>query len=245
MSQWIFMVAALVFAPLANAVESYQLFERYEIERRNFQKEVAEFGKNYVTKKVAERNAYELAALKDSARPNPHSNRADVVPADLLEEIYYNVANNPVTSLAAYNKYDPTDRGIGFCFGRAMNVHLEALFQGVSKNSIRKLWALGQLRTGSTGWRYHVTTLLKGEKGWMAVDPIFGYVMTVEQWYRRMQSFDTDGLMRLYVTEPEKFGPSSTKYHDSLLIHPIYNNYFMDLMAYYRERTRQPRERRP
>jgi hypothetical protein len=184
------------------------------------------------------------ALLRSLERPitNSTPNRAGEIDLTVARQIYRGVKNHPVASLDHIYKYDP-EGGIGFCFGRAMTVHLEALYRGVSNSAIKKLWALGSLASGETSWRYHVTTLIKGpDTTWYAIDPIFPGVMTAEQWYQRMKGdFDhVNGKMKLYVTDASKFGPAGGKYHPMGLDDAIYNDYFDDLMKSYKENGHKP-----
>jgi hypothetical protein len=238
-------LAVATTSSISFAIESYQLFERYGIERNQYARDLQKAGgKQVVAEKVKQRNLYELAGLDNRAADIRYPDRINIVSEELAGQLYAAVNTNPVASLSHYSKYDPQDLGIGFCFGRAMTAHLEALYLGISKDSIKKLWALGNLQTGSNRWRYHVTTVVKGEHGWVAIDPIMGSVLTIAQWYENMRGYDSDGQMRLYVTAAEKFAPSSKKYHNSELLDPYYNAYFVDLMKYYAERTRANRGRR-
>jgi hypothetical protein len=166
---------------------------------------------------------------------NEYPRSAAHVDEQIASEILDGVMNHPVASLRVIRKYDPKG-GIGFCFGRAMTVHLESLYRRLSKSAIRKMWAIGDLRTGDMMWRYHVTTILKGPGNeWYAIDPIWGSVLTVRQWYDSMKSFDHDGKMKIYVTPASKFGPGSGKYAKGDLMDPFYNSYFNDLLKHYRQ----------
>lgn len=152
-------------------------------------------------------------------------------------EILRSVMNNPIASLNAIEKYDP-EGGIGFCFGRAMTAHLESLMYGLAKPAIKKLWAVGDLRTGDTEWGWHVTTIVRSRTGgWYTIDPIFGTVLTVEQWYREMQRMDYDGKMMLYVSDAPQFAPDGSTYQMDDLLMKSYNQYFRDLMGYFRKKN--------
>lgn len=104
--------------------------------------------------------------------------------------LFQNAVNHPVAKLSKENikKYDP-DGIIGFCFGRAMTVHLLARKMGVSSTSLKKMFVIGDLRSGKDPeWRFHVTTLVKNEKGeWFAVDPIMKGPMDVRDWIKTVQ----------------------------------------------------------
>lgn len=157
------------------------------------------------------------------------------------DELYRRVSTNPVASLFAVSKYDPKNSGIGYCFGRAMTGHLEALFNmNVKNSSIRKLFAMGSLITGSTKWGWHVTTIVKSsEGGWWAIDPIYGSVCTVDQWYQWMLTrFNPSHDLVLLHDNAMRLGPSSDRYALRQINHPDYNNYFKDLLGIYKEKFR-------
>ena len=118
-----------------------------------------------------------------------------------------------------------------------MTAHLELLNSGVQKDKIRKLWAVGSFQAGGNNWRYHVTTIVKGDDGqWWAIDPIFGTPVSAKEWYRKMKGFDVGGDMILFTSEAKRFGPSSPdQYNRPHLNLDAYNNYFNDLLKSYRE----------
>src|SRR5438128_1426530 len=56
--------------------------------------------------------------------------------------LFTQAVNNPVANVEMLFKYDP--KGIvGFCFGRAMTVHLIARRMGLKDSSLRKLFIIG------------------------------------------------------------------------------------------------------
>jgi hypothetical protein len=154
-----------------------------------------------------------------------------------INKLFRKVNDNPVASLMKVDDYSVNTPGMGYCFGRATTAHIKAIGSGLDKNSVRKVWALGELKTGSTTWRYHVTTIVRDSQGkWHAIDPIFGRPMSVEQWYKEMKKFDSKGDMRIFDTPANRFGPSSpAKYSPHVLKDKVYENYFTDLMKSFRE----------
>ncbi|MBI4424666.1 MAG: hypothetical protein HY554_13115 [Elusimicrobia bacterium] len=97
-------------------------------------------------------------------------------------------------------RYDPTGV-IGFCFGRAMAVHLLARKLGLAEDSIAKLFVVGDLRSGADPeWRFHVATLVRGSDGtWHAIDPIMDGPLTARQWVERVhQGWDAGRLAKFY-----------------------------------------------
>ncbi len=128
----------------------------------------------------------------------------------LQRQALFNAASqHPVTRLDRLNFYDPKGE-IGFCFGRAMAVHLLArkTFQ-LDSDSIKKLFIIGDLRSGQNPeWRFHVTTLVQGgsravsEPVWYAIDPIMDGPMKLEDWVKKVRgTWDRKNKARLYRVE--------------------------------------------
>ncbi len=154
-----------------------------------------------------------------------------------INQLFRKVSDNPVASLSRVDDYSVNTPGMGYCFGRATTAHIKALGSGLNKQSVRKVWALGDLKTGDINWRYHVTTIVRDTNGkWHAIDPIFGRSMSVEDWYKEMKKFDSKGDMRIFDTPAQRFGPTSpSKYSPQVLKDSSYENYFTDLMKSFRE----------
>jgi hypothetical protein len=163
-----------------------------------------------------------------------------------IENLFRSVEDHPVASLRAYDKYTKNSPGMGFCFGRATAAHLKALQNGVHKDSIRKIWAVGTLESGDTSWRYHVTTVVRNKSGdWIAIDPIMGRPIKLETWYKEMKGMDVAGNMRLFETTPERAGPSSTRAYNNRMFHdPVYEDYYKDLMVEFRKEAKQKLEKK-
>ena len=129
----------------------------------------------------------------------------------LIHSIWNETKNDPVARLDRLSHYDP--EGLtGFCFGRAMAVHLKARAAGIHPDSIKKQFIVGDLKsslTAPTEWRFHVTTLIKSDHGvWYAVDPIFNQLMDADQWVRH-----TRGLWdQWHFQDPNTFGEQSQVY---------------------------------
>ena len=158
---------------------------------------------------------------------------------------------NPVVSLNQYNKYDPKNEGIGFCFGRAMFVHLELVQRGLDTRSIKKAFVVGSMQTpDGARWGWHVTTIAQskdatGNELWLAIDPIVGKVIEVGQWYKTMrESYSTDKKLKLYITHPTRFGPRGS-YDEVQIRNAFYNKYFSDMMDWFDKESRAGRYSTP
>ncbi|MGZ3691553.1 MAG: protein-glutamine glutaminase family protein, partial [Pseudobdellovibrio sp.] len=187
-----------------------------------------------------------IKALNDWPTETANAKRLSGLDNKQIKELYAKVENNETAGLCNINKYDPNGE-IGFCFGRATTAHIEALRAGISKDQVRKVWAVGHFKTGSAEWRYHVTTIVRNTEGrWIAIDPIFDRPIPVEQWYKEMQGFDVENNMRLFSTRAERFGPDEgAKYTPGQLKASYFNNYFKDLMEGFRRQNSDLRLRRP
>ena len=161
--------------------------------------------------------------------------------------VHMQASINPVVSLASYHKYDPNDRGIGFCFGRAMFVNVMLQYLKLDRDSIKKAFVVGPMDTGTgTTWGWHVTTIAQskdenGRERWLAIDPITG-VKSLWAWYEEMRkNYSTDGRLKLYITYAGKFGPSPGNYDEIGLKNPFYNKYFKDMMSWFEAESKAGR----
>jgi hypothetical protein len=135
------------------------------------------------------------------------ANRKAGLNREEIRRLYDRVSNHPVAAQCHLHKYDKDGR-MGYCFGRATAAHLEAIEAKVQKESIRKIWAVGPMKTGSTNWQYHVTTLVRDDQGvWQAIDPIMWRPIPLQQWVTKMKSFSTDSSLTFFVTDPKRGFP--------------------------------------
>lgn len=143
---------------------------------------------------------------------------------------------NDVVSLDKYSKYDKDNKGIGFCFGRAMFIHLYLAINGVHRANIKKAFIVGPMSRGA--WAWHVTTIVQsrdknGKEIWLAIDPVAGEVMDVRDWYAHWQNSSDDGKLRLFIAESGKFGAGPSRYDERGISNSFYNNYFTDMMKWF------------
>jgi hypothetical protein len=178
----------------------------------------------------------------NSQQFNPHFNRDDkkaqFMTKSTAEKALQAALYNPVVNLYMTQKYDPDNRGIGFCFGRAMFIDLYLSINNFNRGSIKKAFVVGPMRTGSSTWAWHVTTIVQskdrsGKEIWLAIDPIMDKVMEITAWYKETLKLSTDGKLRLYITEAGKFAQIPTRYDYQTFNHPYYNNYFRDMLQWF------------
>ncbi|MFM6929667.1 MAG: hypothetical protein ACKOX6_14460 [Bdellovibrio sp.] len=189
-----------------------------------------------------------LKQMKDLAEAKPQGTRKANLDAKEAKALYEEVTRHPVARLLNVKKYDPNSQ-MGFCFGRAMTAHLEALSRGVAKESIRKVYVVGAMKAlvGDIVWQFHVATAVKSsDGGWWVIDPFFGKAVKLEQWYDRMYSHDTKGTLRLYVTDSNRLGATSGGgYRKGHLMMDFYNGYFKDLFKYYSLKAKNEVPKKP
>lgn len=126
--------------------------------------------------------------------------------------------NHPVAGPAFTKKYDhqPTGIGngeIGFCFGRAMTVHLGARRMGLSDSSIQKIFIAGNLKNNKVRWRFHMATLVRdSDRNWRVVDPVAAsaggsLVSSPGEWMTTIKNHydlpDGKDESKFYVTTPD------------------------------------------
>jgi hypothetical protein len=171
---------------------------------------------------------YQYAFEKDARR-------AGSISLDQAQMIMKTVEKNPVVSMDVLDQYD--HENIGFCFGRATFIHLELLRRGVQKEAIKKVFAVGPMKSFEISWQFHVTTIVKGTEGrWWAIDPYVGKVISVEDWFDRINLASTNGKLRFYLIQPGKVGPTGGIYEikNGGLFDPFYRNYFKDMFEYFK-----------
>jgi len=131
--------------------------------------------------------------------------------------IYDLVASGHVTSIGALSKYDP-DHQTGFCFGRAMAVHLLSHRIGLAEESIKKLFIVGCLGSGGkTEWRFHVATMVKGDDGgWHALEMnVAKGPLTVQEWVAEMHRvWDPEKKARIYAASPSWVMPDVSTFRE-------------------------------
>ncbi len=138
-------------------------------------------------------------------RLNSEPAQLDALSPAQRRAVWTEAFKHPVAGLddpAKMAKYDPAGI-IGFCFGRAMAVQLLARKLGLGSDSIRKLFVVGDLRSGNTPeWRFHVTTLVKSKDGeWWAIDPIMGGPISMADWIAAVRKgWDRGHKAKFYLT---------------------------------------------
>ena len=125
-----------------------------------------------------------------------------------IKRLYRKVAKHPVGDYEKVEKYDPEDR-FGFCFGRAMIAHMEAINTRLAKENIRKIWAVGNMKWDGASWDYHVATMVRAKKGkWYVIDPILDVPVSLKTWMSEIKDMDSDDRLQFYVTNANRWGPT-------------------------------------
>lgn len=210
------------FHPLSAEVN---LYDQYEKDLK---------GGHAAVETVAKQNASVFAKLK-AWTPQASEDRAEGITLAEARQLLTDAMNDKIIGKKSEKKYDPAGN-IGFCFGRAMWLHLELLQRGVSKDSIFKAFVIGPMSYANIMWQFHVATIVRNSEtgGFLVIDPEFGQVLSLENWFAQNMNLSTDKKLRLYVTEPSKFGASADDYDKYALNDKWYNSYFKDMLAYFR-----------
>ncbi len=189
--------------------------------------------------RVLDQTSASVKSLAAAARPGS-TWRASISMRE-AQDLYRWLENHKVAGSSQILKYDP-DVQIGFCFGRAAAVHLQALRQPTRlfPNSVRKIWVIGPMEGG---WGHHVATLVHindGEHlGFYAVDPVTYGVVSARNWMETVtREYKLNEPLMFFVTDPSRFGPFPGKYTKMDLFGPergdknvdAYRGYFDDLM---------------
>lgn len=210
------------------------LFARYgrDTQGKNVEEVVAESLANYEAFIKLDVNSQALSGyyFKDQEKPK-------FIKKEIAQIVLKEVSENKVVSMYYHSKYDPGNKGIGFCFGRAMFSNVYLAQAGFDRGSIKKAFVIGPMSKGSWGW--HVTTIaqsqVNGKEVWITIDPVTNKIQDVKQWYKEMQKMSDDGKLKLYIAEAGKFGAGPSNYNEDSISHPFYNNYFKDMRQWFAE----------
>lgn len=119
--------------------------------------------------------------------------------------------------------YDP-DNTTGFCFGRAIIGHMEALARGVHPDAIKKIWIAGDMKE----WGHHVAPIVKAKEGWLVLDTNIGRPVTTEEWqeyYRPFKAAKAKEVM-MFVTQGGRFGPYDAEAYSAINLFNTTGNTF-------------------
>ena len=158
--------------------------------------------KNLSPEKIQESNKKTLELLENSLETDTPDGYTNYLTKEELDLIYKELAQDKVH--LNHSCYDPKGT-IGFCFGRATIVHMEALIRGVNPDAIRKIWIAGDMKQ----WGHHVATMIKGEKGWYVIDTNNGKPVLAKDWLAFYQPFKNKNAkdIMVFVTRADRFGP--------------------------------------
>ena len=165
--------------------------------------------------------------------------RKQYITYNQAEELLQQLHDNPVTDLENSLTYDPESK-YGFCFGRATAVWLNALEAGIDKDSIKKIFLMGPMKTSGIDWQFHVVTAIRSKDNfserWLVIYPNLDYPVTVQEFYKFFKKFNSNGRLRVVVSEPQRLVPSSTEKfgpmdYKNIENDYLYNKYFQDLLS--------------
>ncbi len=198
--------------------------------------------------KVRELNFATLTSL-NSYIPLQQSHRAQTISWLDGFKLLSATFNHPVVGYEQVTKYSRENEEMGYCFGRAMYIHLTLLKMGLQKESIQKIWAVGPMKSTSSpeiSWGYHVATIaFSKEEGWIVLDANEANPLKVEDWMNAFTPLSLDQKLRFYITDANKQALYTDKYSPYLLGLNLsreddwFKNYFVDMLASVRTESLQ------
>ncbi len=183
--------------------------------------------------------------------PQVSSGRVSGITFEQGQLLMSKLINDPLNT-DPEKQYDPEGE-LGFCFGRALKLHLDLLRYGVNKESIKKIFVVGPMNVPGQVWQFHVATIVKdlNSNDWWALDTNLKKPVLVDDWMKQYQRFRTDRTFRLfrspliditkslrfYITQPQKIGPSGWEYNiqQGGLFDAFYNGYFKDMFKSFKK----------
>lgn len=175
-----------------------------------------------------------MAYTPDQRNPNRSHSITFREANAIHQSIYENKAAHPSKT----GEYEKKGAGIGYCFGRSMYYHLMFLKKGLQKESIKKIWAVGLMKTATVNWGFHVATMVyTRDNGWMVIDSNHHDPISVERWMENYSKYSPKKDLRFYISSPEKFSVNTGKYERSQLGLDIsrdvdwFQHYFKDMMT--------------
>lgn len=164
------------------------------------------------------------------------------LPLFRIEEIFQSIKSRKVIqkSCGEVNSYDPHNQ-VGFCFGRAMLSHFEALKYKVDKRSILKIWLVGDFKNAH--WNHHVAVTLRGDDdNWYVLDPLFEQTFTIKE-YLDLFNNKFGNRLALVPSSPKRFLSAKAikdsryagyekkhLYHDFSSLEIFWKEFFTDLI---------------
>ncbi|MBP9681009.1 MAG: hypothetical protein KBD76_06365 [Bacteriovorax sp.] len=125
------------------------------------------------------------------------------IPYVTLEEakkVYQSIIDSSV--VVNKSAYDPNGNE-GYCFGRAIIGHVEAIAHGLDPRAVKKIWTVGNW----SHYPFHVAILLKGKEGWYAIDRAYLGVVSAQEWIERSipSEISGDRPNMIFVTDGDRF----------------------------------------
>lgn len=168
-----------------------------------------QFYKDFVSPKTDEQIIDLNYAMIDEMDKIPFSSTKETTKED-IQAILDNVRSKEFIqkSCGRVNEYDPNNQ-VGFCFGRAMATHLEALKNRIDKQSILKLWLVGEFENAH--WNHHVAVILRAnDRKWYVLDPLFSRIFTTSEYvslFNRQYGY----RLAMVPTNPKRFLSAKSK----------------------------------
>lgn len=194
---------ASVFSKALTVKELEQLYGHesfFSIQSRLDSSEITQHNKNLL--KVLKKNP-EFKNAQQNVTEVSKKQASDLYKAMKKSNVYENEI--------CYTRPDVT---VGYCFGRAVVVHTEAILRGVDPGAIKKIWVVGDLGH----WGHHVATMVRGSnEKWYVIDEVTG-VVTVEDWISALSTMKKRGAKTpmFFVSQAERVGPYNAQTYNMM-----------------------------
>lgn len=236
-----------IFILNAYGSNCYQSLNRFisKVYDKDINLDKMDLNMQFYQKYVREKSDQEISALNSSMLNElnnlPYNPKREIS-ANEIEELFQVVKGKNVIkkSCAAVNEYDPHNQ-VGFCFGRAMFSHLEALKFKIDKELILKFWLVGEFENAH--WNHHVAVGVRGnDKKWYIVDPLFDQIFLAEH-YLEIFNSKFGNRLALVPSSPKRFLSAKAikddnyagyqkrhLYHDFSSLQIYWKEFFTDLL---------------
>lgn len=191
---------------------------------------------------VAELNEQSMNML-GKFEPNDSSDRRlDAVTKELAFAALRSIDRHPVVGIEAAARYEQPGTSIGFCFGRGCYEDKLFMRLGVDRDSVKKIWATGTMRSGDINWDFHIGYAVRATDGnWYVVDNVPGNhrILDYRAWAENFKAENADQDLRIYITDGDKFTASLGRYDKVQMGFYLprdqdwYRGYFQDLIAWF------------
>lgn len=180
-------------------------------------------------KSIKAANTHVQSLLKGPLEATKVNGKTHYVTMEEAQTILDSIENSKVNR--DHYCYDP-DNTTGFCFGRAIIGHMEALARNVHPEAIKKIWIAGDMKQ----WGHHVAPMVKGEEGWLVLDTNIGKPVSTEEWQKFYRPFKAPKAkeVMVFVTQAGRFGPYDSEAYSAVNLFNTNGQVFVRENDFYR-----------